>query len=60
MSEENPEGTLDNVIRIDDARIRDHLGEMVREIMEEALNSMLDANADRLCGAARYERAEGP
>ena len=30
MSEEKPEGTLDNVIRIDDARIRDHLGEMVR------------------------------
>ena len=60
MSEENLEGTLDNVIRIDDARIRDHLGEMVREIMEEALNSMLDANADRLCGSARYERAEGP
>ena len=30
MSEEKLEGTLDNVIRIDDARIRDHLGEIAR------------------------------
>ena len=27
--------------------------------MEEALNAMLDAEAGRLCGAARYERREG-
>ncbi len=59
MSEENPAGSLDNVIRIDDARIRGHLGEMVRGTVEEALNAMLDAEADRLCGAARYERSEG-
>ena len=57
MNEEKPEGTLDNVIRIDDARIRDHPGEMVRGTVEEALNAMLDAEADRLCGAARYERS---
>ena len=60
MSEEKPEGTLGNVIRIDDARIRDHLGEMVRGTVEGALNSMLDANTDRICGAARYECAAGP
>ena len=59
MSKEKPEGTLDNVIRIDDARIRGHLGEMVRGTVAEALNAMLDAEADRLCGAARYERSEG-
>ena len=29
MGDEKPEGTFDNVIRIDDAWIRDHLGEMV-------------------------------
>ena len=59
MSKEKPAGTLDNVIRIDDARIRGHLGEMVRGTVAEALNAMLDAEADRLCGAARYERSEG-
>ena len=45
MSEEKPEGTLDNVTRIDDARIRDHLDEMVRRTVEEALNAMLAAEA---------------
>jgi len=36
-----------------------HLGEMVRGTVEEALNAMLDAEADRLCGASKYERTEG-
>ena len=27
--------------------------------VEEALNAMLDAEADRLCRAGRYERSEG-
>jgi transposase-like protein len=49
---------MGQVIQIDEARIRDHLGEMVRGTVEEALNAMLDAEADRLCGAARYERSE--
>ena len=43
--------------QIDEARIRDHLGEMVRGTVEEALNAMLDAEAGRLCGADRYERS---
>ena len=30
---------------IDEARIRDHLGEMVRGTVEETLNAMLDAEA---------------
>ncbi len=50
---------IGNVIRIDEAQIKDHLGEMVRGTVEEALNVILDAEADRLCGAARYERSEG-
>ena len=40
MSEQKLEGALDNVIRIDDARIRDHSGEMVRGTVEEALIEM--------------------
>ena len=50
--------SMGEVIRIDEARIRDHLGEMVRGTVEETLNALLDAEADRLCGAARYERSE--
>src|SRR5271170_6414970 len=53
MSDEKPMG---QVIQIDEARIRDHLGEMVRGTVEETLNAMLDAEADQLCGAGRYER----
>ena len=48
MSDENPMG---QVIQIDEARIRDHLGEIVRGTVEETLNAMLDAEADQLCGA---------
>ena len=49
---------LGNVVQIDEARIRDHLGELVRGSVEETLNALLDAEADRLCNAARYERTE--
>ncbi len=52
MSDDKPMG---QVIQIDEARIRDHLGEMVRGTVEETLNAMLDAEADQLCGAGRYE-----
>ena len=55
MSDETPMGQL---IQIDEARIRDHLGEMVRGTVEETLNALLDAEADRLCNAQRYERSE--
>ena len=59
MDENGKPKAMGQVIQIDEARIRDHLGEMVRGTVEEALNAMLDAEADRLCGAGRYERSEG-
>lgn len=59
MADEKKDGAMGQVIQIDEGRIRDHLGEMVRGTVEEALNAMLDAEADRLCGAGRYERNEG-
>ena len=55
MSDEKPMG---QVIQIDEARIRDHLGEVVRGTVEETLNAMLNGEADQLCGAGRYERSE--
>ena len=57
--DEDKDAGMGQVIRIDEARIRDHLGEMVRGTVEEALNAMLDAEADQLCGAGRHERSEG-
>src|SRR3979490_51595 len=55
MNDEKPMG---QVIQFDEARIRDHVGEMVRCTVEETLNAMLDAEADQLCGAGRYERSQ--
>ena len=47
---------LGQVIQIDEGKIQEHLGEVVRSTVEETLNALLDAEADRLCGAERYER----
>ena len=58
MDKDEQAKPMGQVIQIDEARIRDHLGEMVRGTVEEALNAMLDAEADRLCGAGRHERSE--
>lgn len=49
---------LGKVIQIDETQIRDHLGELVRGTVEETLNKLLDAEADQLCNASRYERTE--
>jgi transposase-like protein len=56
---ENTPSPLGNVISIDDERIKSHLDRVVRDTVEETLNALLDAEADRLCNARRYERSEG-
>jgi len=48
---------IDNVVHIDDAKIRNHLDILVKDSVEETLNTLLDAEADRMCGAQRYERS---
>jgi len=57
MTNNNESKTLGKVVQIDEARIQDHLGELVRGTVEETLNAMLDAEADSMCGAQRYERS---
>ena len=52
------EKNLSNVIKIDEGQIQQHLGELVRSTVEETLNAMLDAEADHLCNAQRYEHTE--
>jgi putative transposase len=47
-----------NVVRIDEQRIKDHLGRVVRGTVEDTLNALLDAEADQLCNAKRYERTD--
>jgi putative transposase len=59
MTDSEKGDQMGQVIQIDETRIKDHLGEMVRGTVEETLNAMLDAEADQLCGAGRYERNDG-
>ena len=49
---------LEKVIQIDEAQVQRHLGEIVRGTVEETLNAMLEAEAEQLCQAKRYERTE--
>ena len=44
------------VVRVDDVQLRSHVDGVVRETVEQTLNALLDAEADALCGAKRYER----
>jgi transposase-like protein len=44
------------LIEINEGEVHEHLGQLVRKSVEETLNGLLDAEADRLCGAGRYER----
>ncbi len=49
---------LGPIVQIDEGRIQAHLDEVVRSTVEETLNALLDAEADELCGARKYERTE--
>jgi transposase-like protein len=45
------------VIKVDEGKVRQHVEEVVRQSVEETLNGLLDAEADELCGAKRYQRS---
>jgi len=56
VEREASEASIPNVIHVDEAQVRSHLEQVVRSTVEETLNGLLDAEADELCGASRYER----
>ena len=56
MKQKDSTTKLGHVVEINQERIEEHLGKIVRGTVEETLNSLLDAEADRLCRAKRYER----
>lgn len=49
---------MEKILQINEEVVRDQLGELVRGSVEETLNSLLDAEADRMCNAQRYEHTE--
>src|SRR3569833_447157 len=44
-------------LQIDEGKLREHVNEVVRSSVEETLNGLLDAEADQICRAQRYERS---
>jgi putative transposase len=44
------------LLKVDEREVCNHLSDMVRSTVESTLNQMLDAEADELCRARRYER----
>ena len=56
MQEDTTE-SLKDAIRVDAGQLRGHIDEAVRSSVEETLNGLLDAEADQICGAERYQRS---
>lgn len=57
MTQKNCTRKEGKIIQIDEEGIKDHLGQIMRGTIQDTLNAMLDADADRLCNAQRYERS---
>ncbi len=47
----------ENIIQIDQNLLETRLDRLITEKMTQILNAMLDAEADEITGAARYERS---
>ena len=48
----------EKIIHLNEGAIKHELKELVRNSVEETLNELLEAEADKLTRAARYERSE--
>jgi len=48
---------LGTAFRVDADEVRAHVDQVVRGTVQETLNALLDAEADRACNAGRYERS---
>jgi transposase-like protein len=57
MTQKNCSKKTGKIIQIDEEGVKDHLGQIVKGTVQETLNAMLDAEADHLCNAQRYERS---
>jgi hypothetical protein len=44
-------------LRVDEGKLKGHVNEVVRSSVEATLNGLLEAEADSICRAQRYERS---
>ncbi len=49
---------MEQAFRIDEAKVRSHVDQVVVQSVEETLNGLLNAEAEALCQARRYERTD--
>jgi transposase-like protein len=56
MGDDTTKG-LKGTIRVDEQQLQGHVNEVVRSSVEDTLNAMLEAEADQLVRAQRYERS---
>lgn len=49
---------MSKIISVNEQEIQAELDKKIRQSVEDTLNQLLDAEADRLCGAERYECTE--
>ena len=49
------EKSIAGAIKIDEKEIGEHLNQLVRQSVEDTINSLLDAEADAICNATRYQ-----
>lgn len=54
VAQEN-EKAISGAIKIDEKKVPDHLDSLVRRSVKDTLNQLLDAEADAICQASRYE-----
>ena len=54
---QNDEKSIIGAIKIDKKEVQEHLNTLVKESVEEVLNKLLNAEADAICNASRYERS---
>ena len=57
MTEQHEGDALKQTIRVDTGQLHGHIAEVVRSSVEETLNGLLDAEADFICRAQRYEHS---
>jgi putative transposase len=55
MQEDTP--TALGALQVDETKLKGHVDEVVRSSVEETLNALLEAEADQICRAQRYERS---
>lgn len=56
LAHEN-EKSIPGVIKINEKEVMDHIDGLVRKSVEDTLNALLDAEADAICNASRYQRS---